>query len=180
MRYEAGGVLFYYLLYETPEHEFQRIELRMTHTRGCAVNEGDLPCASRVPVVPPPFTPGTYVRVEGPRTPDKVYVERMERAKDADHDYALYRVGVGEKKRSGELLFTLNSTRMSEGCQVFVGCYDEDTPKAVITLEKGSFDKTVTLVPGLLASVPDGVVALVDADPVDGEALVVVAHGEYR
>lgn len=178
MRYESGGTPFYYLLYETPEHEFRRIELRMTHTRGCAVNEGDLPCASRESVVPPPYTPGTYVRVAGPRTPDKVVVESIEKAEDPDRDFTLYKVEVGDTKKSGDIRVVFDSARMSEGCQVFVGCYDYDIPKAILILSSGSFRKTATLVPGLLASVPGGVVALVDATT--EEALIVVGHGESR
>lgn len=177
VRYERGDHTLYYLLYEYEEGEFRRAELKFSSGRGCNVSEGDLPCVPGTNRVTDPSVPvGSVVRVTGTYVAPKIYVESIEEAEsDA---FAIVEVSEGNTRSASGIEIDTGDIRYGSKntCEVFLGCYDAEIPRTDLLLVAGKWDREVTLVPGMLASVPGGVVSVLEAEPDRDAALLLIAR----
>ena len=177
VRYERGDHTLYYLLYEYEEGEFRRAELKFSRARGCNVNEGDLPCVPGTNrVVAPPVPMGSVVRVTGTYVAPKIYVESIEEAESSA--FAVVEVTEGDTRTVAGIEIGAGTIRYggANACEVYLGCYDAEIPRTDLLLVAGKWDREVTLVPGMLASVPGGVVSVLEAEPGRDAALLLVAR----
>lgn len=176
LAYTASDSPTYYLLYETQSHDFARKELRFVSKRGCTPSAGDMPCVLTEDENAPPVPLGSIVRVSGTRVAQRVQVESLRYATGITNKFSTVWVDSGSSVTSKGISVAVSSTRYSEGCEVFVGCFKETIPKAVLSLDAGSQHREVTLVPGMLTDVPNGAVALIWASPEEDSAYIVIAH----
>ena len=180
IRYQSADLPVYYLLYETEGHTFMRKELRFTDERGCNAQAGDLPCVFPSGGNPLPVSIGTHVLVSGTADAQRISVDTLEVVSDAERDYELVKIGPGERAQSEKMEILVERIYSDGGCELFLGCFQEDIPRVEFEVSLESADNTYTLVPGMLKSNNEGAVLLLWADVERQEALFVFAHGESR
>lgn len=177
LQYYANDFPTFYLLYETEKHQFIRKELRFVSERGCNPKAGDLPCVYPLDADDPPVPLGSHIHVEGTLIAQRVLVSSVTYAGGED-DFEVVKAKSGESVDAGDGAIGVESTRYSEGCQVFVGCFDYDVPKAVFSIDIAGQNREITMVPGMLTPIPRGALALVWASPEEDSAVFVIAHGK--
>lgn len=176
LAYTASDSPTYYLLYETQSHSFARKEVRFTKERGCTPTAGDLPCVLHVDPNEPPVPLGSFVYISGTLVAQRVQVEELRSAGDLDERFSVEWLDKGSTVTQHKISVSLLGTRFSEGCEVFVGCFNITIPKAVLYIDAGNQRREITLVPGMLTNVPGGAVALIWASPEQDSAYIVIAH----
>lgn len=176
MQYRSSDIPIYYLLYRNESGQFLRKELRFTDARGCSAQSGDLPCVLRYDPNYPPLQVGSRVRVTGALDAQRIKVDSITDNAADDRIYELRTVPVGASITSKGITVSATDVSPSDGCKLFVGCYADDIPQAALTITSARTNRTTTLVPGMLEIIPDGVVALVWADPTNETATVLIAR----
>jgi len=176
VRYQSTDIPTYFLLYENERGAFIRKELRFTEERGCNPGAGDLPCVLSISMNPVPVSIGSYVRVVGDIDAQRVVVRSIEETEDSTGTFVFRSIRIGESMSGNGMQVSMTELSGEGGCEVFLGCFAEGVPRAALTIETAGQVREDTLIPGMVKTVPGGVVVLLWGDIEDGEALVALGR----
>ena len=176
VRYQSTDIPTYFLLYENEHGAFIRKELRFTEERGCNPGAGDLPCVLLTSVNPVPVPIGSYVRVSGDVDAQRVVVHTIEQTADSAGRFAFRNVRVGESATGNGMRVSVAEVSGEGGCEVFLGCFKAGIPRVELAIESAGQVREDTLIPGMVKTVPGGVIVLLWGSVKDGEALVALGR----